>query len=69
MTGYRIMTFIKVPICPLCVLSINKVPRVGQKFAFRDLNIEGNALFLNKKDVCFALKGYFLLRKKGTFRM
>ena len=43
------------------------MPRQGQKFVFRDLNIEENALFLNKKGACFTLKGHFLLRKKGTF--
>ena len=44
---------------------------LGQKFAFRDLDIEGNALFLNKKGACFTLKGHFLLRKKGgkTFHL
>ena len=51
------------------------MPRQGQNCAFRDLNIEETALFLNKKGACFTLKGHFLLfkralftrRKKGTF--
>ena len=54
-------------IYPLCAFSIITVPRQGQKYAFRDLNIEENALFLNKKGACFTLKGHFLLRKKDTF--
>ena len=46
------------PLPTLCLLYFT-VPRQGQKFAFRDLNIEENALFLNKKGVCFTLKGHF----------
>ena len=57
------------PLCPLYAFSIITVPRQGQQFAFRDLNIEENALFLNKKGACFTLKGHLLLRKKGTFRV
>ena len=64
------------PMCPLCYK-----PRQEQKFAFRDLNIEKNALFLNPKVQCmffyfkrapffFLLeKGHFSLRKKGTFHL
>ena len=58
----------KVPLCPLCAFSILLCPVRG-KIAFRDLNIEENSLFLNKKGVCFTLKGHFLLRKKGTFHL
>ena len=56
------------PLCPLCAFSIITVPRQRQKFAFRDLNIEENFLFLKKKGACFTLKGHFLLLKKGNFR-
>ena len=35
-------------------------PRQWQKFAVRDLNIEENALFLNKNGACFTSKGHFL---------
>ena len=45
------------------------MPRQGQTFAFRDLNIEEIALFLNKQGACFTLKGHFLLRKKGNFHL
>ena len=45
------------------------MPRQGQKFAFRDLNIEENALSSTKKGACFTLKGHILLRKKGTFHL
>ena len=57
------------PLCLLCAFFIINVARQGQKFAFRDLNIEENALFLNKKGVCFTLKGHFVLRKKGHFSL
>ena len=50
----------------LCLLYIT-VPRQGQKNAFKDLNIEENFPFLNKKGACFTLKGPFLLRKRALF--
>ena len=56
------------PLPNLCLLNNNCAPS-GAQFAFRDLNIEENALFLNKKGACFTLKGHFLLRKKGTFHL
>ena len=59
---------IKVPLCPLCAFSIITVhARQWQTFAFRDLNIDENALFFNEKGAWFTLKGHFLLIKKGTF--
>ena len=39
------------------------MPRQWQKFAFRDLNIEGNALFLMKKVHALLQKGTFHLEK------
>ena len=44
-------------------------PRLGAKIAFRDLDIEENALFLNKKGACFYFKRALSTSKKGTFHL
>ena len=46
---------------PLCIT----VARQGQKFAFRDLNIQENFLFLKKKRCMFYFKRALLLRKRA----
>ena len=55
--------------CLLCAFSIISVPLQGQTFAFSDLDIEENSLFINKKGAYFTLNGQVILRKKGHFSL